>query len=143
MCEWRRYHSSPQHQSLSSKTVGRALICSQGTITRKEHEKELEFTISFDPSRKIVHRIEHPRLQCIFCYILHAGREDLDRVHRKPTTAERFYGHDVPLETWRSGVRRLIWDNSYKTYLLLYSNKLPARGQTFTCNCTKILFSAK
>lgn len=58
-------------------------MCSQGAITKKEHEKKLEFTVNFDPSRKIIYRIGRPRLQYIFCYVLHAGREDLDRVHCK------------------------------------------------------------
>lgn len=49
----------------------------------KEHEKALEFTVSFDPSREIIYRIERPALQYIFCYVLCAGREDLDRVHCK------------------------------------------------------------
>lgn len=34
------------------ETVGKALDCGQGAITRKEHEKELEFTVSFDCGRK-------------------------------------------------------------------------------------------
>lgn len=82
-CEQRKYHSSSQHHSLSSKTVGRGLICSQGTITRKKHKTQLGFTVSFDPSRKITYRIQHPRLQYIFCYVLRGGTEDLDRVHCK------------------------------------------------------------
>lgn len=103
VCERRKCHSSPQHHRLTSTKVGRALICSQGPGRQKEHEKELEFTVHFEPSREIFYRKECPRLQYIFCFISQAGE-----------AAGRSYGHTVVPGTWFSAAWRFTWDNSYK-----------------------------
>ena len=124
MCERRKYHSSPQHRSLSSETAARALICSKGAIRRKEHEKELEFTVSFDPSRKIIYRIELPRLQYIFCYVLCAGREDLDRVNCK--------GNSCREVLWPCGSTRdaSLWCQKIDLGQLLQNIPFAVRQQT-------------